>query len=147
MNGTTIKHKLSSGHAFQAAETILANLEPAVAIHIPENAVRSIAGHVAHMAWWQRQVLLDIKLGKRQRQSTDEFLKTLPLEEWEVVKEDFLSGLEDLKKLCDNPNLLETKYIHTPETIAEALLDFAIHNAYHLGQIVLLRRLQGAWST
>ncbi len=147
MNGLTIKHKLSSGHAFNTAESILANLEPAVAVHIPENALHSIAGHVAHMAWWQRQVLQDIALGKRQRQSSDEFPNTVTLEEWNFVKQDFLDGLEELKKCCDDPVLLETKYIHTSETIAEALLDFAIHNAYHLGQIVLLRRLQGAWNS
>ncbi len=147
MNGLTIKHKLGSGHAFNTAESILANLEPNVAVHIPENALHSIAGHVAHMAWWQRQVLQDIALGKRQRQSSDEFPNTVTLEEWNFVKQDFLDGLEDLKKCCDDPVLLETKYIHTSETIAEALLDFAIHNAYHLGQIVLLRRLQGAWNS
>ena len=146
MNGLTVKNKLSSGHAFQSATTILADLEPAIAISIPENAVHSIAGHVAHMAWWQRQMLLDIKLGKRQRQSSHEFPNTVPLEEWEGIKEDFLSGLEDLKKCCEDPMLLEKPYIHTSETIGEALLDFAIHNAYHLGQIVLLRRLQGAWT-
>jgi uncharacterized damage-inducible protein DinB len=147
MNGQTIKHKLGSGHAFQPSEAILANLEPNVALHIPENALHSIAGHVAHMAWWQRQVLLDIKLGKRQRQSSHEFPNTILEEEWETVKQDFLDGLEELKKICDDPVLLGTKYIHTTETVAEALLDFAIHNAYHLGQIVLLRRLQGAWSS
>ena len=32
MNGLTIKHKLSSGHAFNTAQNILANLEPAVAV-------------------------------------------------------------------------------------------------------------------
>lgn len=146
MNGLTIKHKLGSGHAFNTAESILANLEEDVAVRIPENAVHSIAGHVAHMAWWQRQVLLDIQLGKRQRQSTDEFLSTVPQEEWQAVKQDFLSGLEELKQHCENQNLIQQTYIHTNETIAEALLDFAIHNAYHLGQIVLLRRLQGVWN-
>lgn len=145
MNGLTIKNKLSSGHAFNTAQSILENLEPAVAVHIPENAVHSIAGHVAHMAWWQRQVLQDIKLGKRQRQSTDEFPSTVSQGEWEGVKQDFLDGLEELKQCCENPILLETPYLTTTESIAEALLDFAIHNAYHLGQIVLLRRLQGAW--
>ncbi|MEY4530540.1 MAG: hypothetical protein RLZZ156_1261 [Deinococcota bacterium] len=146
MNGLTIKHKLGSGHAFNTAESILANLEEDVAVRIPENAVHSIAGHVAHMAWWQRQVLLDIQLGKRQRQSTDEFPSTVPQEEWQAVKQDFLSGLEELKQHCENQNLIQQTYIHTNETIAEALLDFAIHNAYHLGQIVLLRRLQGVWN-
>jgi uncharacterized damage-inducible protein DinB len=145
MNGTTIKNKLSSGHAFNTAKKILENLEPSVAIHIPQNVVHSIAGHVAHMAWWQRQMLLDIKLGKRQRQESHEFPNTVPLEDWADIQKDFLDGLEDLKKCCDDPSLLEKPYIHTDETIGEALLDFAIHNAYHLGQIVLLRRLQGAW--
>ncbi len=146
MNNQTVRRMLGSGHAFGQANQILANLEPEIALKIPANAVHSIAGHVAHMAWWQRQMLLDIELGKRQRQTTDEFPNTIALEAWEAVQKDFLDGLEQLKKCCDDPALLQQKYIHTSETIGEALLDFALHNAYHLGQIVLLRRLQGAWS-
>lgn len=146
MNHTTIKRLLESGHAFLKPEQILENLKPEIAVHIPEQAVHSIAGHVAHMAWWQHQLLQDIELGKRQRQSGDEFPSTVSLESWETVKTDFLGSLEQMKNLCDDPALLEKTYIHTAETIGEALLDFALHNAYHLGQIVLLRRLQGAWN-
>ncbi len=146
MNHQTVKRMLSSGHAFLSAEKILANLEPEIAVQIPQNAIRGIAGHVAHLAWWQNQMLQDIALGQRQRQSGEEFPNTVALEAWEAVKADFLAGLEQLKKHCDDPELLQKTYIHTSETIAEALLDFALHNAYHLGQVVLLRRVQGAWS-
>ena len=146
MNNQTVKRMLGSGHAFGQANQILAGLEPEIAVRILENAVHSIAGHVAHMAWWQRQMLLDIELGKRQLQTTDEFPNTVALEAWEAVQKDFLDGLEQLKKHCDDPSLLAQQYIHTSGTIGEALLDFALHNAYHLGQIVLLRRLEKAWN-
>lgn len=147
MNGTTIKNMLSGGISFQKPTEILDNLEPRIAITIPENAVHSIAGHVAHMAWWQRQALINIRAGQRQSQIGNEFPETVVLEEWQTVLEDFYTGLEALKEHCDNETLLGLAYLGGEETIADLLLDFALHNAYHLGQIVLLRRLQGTWKS
>ncbi len=142
----TIKNMLKGGVSFQKPEVILADLEPSLAVNIPAGAAHSIAGHVAHMAWWQRQALANIRAGQRQPQTGDEFPKTIPLEEWQTTLEDFFAGLEALKELCDDQKLLGQAYLGGQETIADLLLDFAMHNAYHLGQIVLLRRLQGVWN-
>ncbi len=145
MIGATIKNMLEGGVSFQKPQEILANLEPSIAIAIPQNSLHSIAGHVAHMAWWQRQALTNLRAGKRIPQTGNEFPPTLPLEEWQNTLEDFFASLEGLKQLCDDGALLGQAYLGGEETIADLLLDFALHNAYHLGQIVLLRRLQGVW--
>ena len=98
------------------------------------------------MAWWQRQVLVDIRSEAKTRSviGGDEF-RSVPLEDWESVRQDFLSGLEELKALSDDAALLDHQYLGRDHDVGFVLMDFALHNAYHLGQIVLLRRLLGAW--
>lgn len=98
------------------------------------------------MAWWQRQVIQDIRSEARTRVriAGDEF-RRVPLEDWASVVEDFLLGLEELKALTDDAALLGRQYLGRDHDVAFVLMDFALHNAYHLGQIVLLRRLLGAW--
>jgi hypothetical protein len=142
-----ISKLFESGHAFVRPDRILSDLEPSVAVHAPPGAVHSIASHVAHMAWWQRQLLQDVRgqSTKRQRIEGDEFPLVIALEDWPGVLQDFLSGLEELKALTNDADSLEGSYLGRPVSVGTVLLDFAIHNAYHLGQVVLLRCLQGAW--
>ena len=58
---------------------------------------------------------------------------------------------EDLKQMCaliedDNTDLYAKIPHGDGQTILREALLVADHNAYHVGQIVLLRRLLGAWS-
>ncbi|WP_090996106.1 hypothetical protein [Paenibacillus sp. OK003] len=41
---------------------------------------------------------------------------------------------------------LEASYMNTDEKWAHALARWLLHDAYHAGQIVLLRRQQGSWN-
>ncbi len=146
VSGAAIKHLLESGNAFVRPDRLLSDLEPRLAVQILEGSVHTIAAHVAHLAWWQRQVIQDIetKAVKRTRLEGNEFPDEIKLEDWEPVRADFLHGLERLQAFCDDPATLERQYLDR-DTVAVTLLDFAVHNAYHLGQIVLMRRQLGAW--
>ena len=67
--------------------------------------------------------------------------------DWERSVEDFRS---DLKKMCDlvadESTDLYAKIPHGDgQTILREALLIADHNAYHLGELVLVRRLLGAW--
>jgi uncharacterized damage-inducible protein DinB len=144
--GDSIRFFLESGHAFVRADRILSDLEPRLAVIIPDGAAHSIADHVGHMAWWQRQVLSDIRTQTKARASIGGHdFQTVTLEEWPGVLSDFLSGLEELKSLTADAGVLERQYLERDHDVGFVLMDFALHNAYHLGQIVLLRRLLGAW--
>jgi uncharacterized damage-inducible protein DinB len=134
--------------AFVRPDRLLSDLDPAIAVAIPPYAVHSIASHVAHIAWWQRQVLYRVANPNNTqiRIAGDEFPATITLEQWPDVLEDFLNGLKGLQALCINTELLEQNYAtYADHPVSKTLLHFTLHNAYHLGQVVLLRRMQQAW--
>lgn len=66
---------------------------------------------------------------------------------WEKSRLAFRANLAAMKKLVANPKTdLFARIPHsTGQTILREALLVADHNAYHLGQLLLLRRLQGAW--
>ena len=67
---------------------------------------------------------------------------------WEKSLAAFRSDLKAMEKLVANPQTdLFAKIPHGDgQTILREALLVADHNAYHLGQLVLIRRLLGAWT-
>ncbi|HET8999539.1 MAG TPA: hypothetical protein VFP86_07840 [bacterium] len=71
-------------------------------------------------------------------------------DEWPVLSDEFIATLEALKHIAKTDDL--DRIVH-PTTANEPAwtvgyklaCSVAKHNAYHLGQIVALRRLIGAW--
>ena len=68
-------------------------------------------------------------------------------QEWEQSAQDFREDLQALSDLvADESTNLFAKIPHGDgQTLLREALLAADHNAYHLGQFVLLRRLLGAW--
>ncbi|HEX4808423.1 MAG TPA: DinB family protein [Bryobacteraceae bacterium] len=67
-------------------------------------------------------------------------------EAWRHSVEAFRSDLGALIEMAQNaPDLFATVPHGEGQTILRELLLAADHNAYHLGQLVLVRRLLGAW--
>ncbi len=66
---------------------------------------------------------------------------------WNRSIKAFRADLRAMKKLVANPktNLYARIPWGTGQTILREALLVADHNAYHLGQLVLVRRLLGAW--
>ena len=66
---------------------------------------------------------------------------------WEESLRKFLRDLRAMIRLVQNPkNDLHKRMPHgTGQTLLREALVLADHNSYHLGQLVLLRRLLGAW--
>lgn len=66
---------------------------------------------------------------------------------WEDSVKAFRADLKAMQKLVANPatDLLARIPHGTGQTILREALLVADHNAYHLGQLVMLRRLVGAW--
>jgi hypothetical protein len=66
---------------------------------------------------------------------------------WEKSVQSFQHDLQEMTKLVKNPknNLHATIPHGNGETVLREALLLADHNAYHLGQLVDLRRALGAW--
>jgi hypothetical protein len=66
---------------------------------------------------------------------------------WNDSAERFLKDMKAMARLVENPKTdLFKKIPHgSGQTILRQLLLLADHNAYHLGQFVLVRRAVGAW--
>lgn len=66
-------------------------------------------------------------------------------EEWEGSIAAFRSDLEAVKELAELADLLAPIPQGGGQTYLREILLVADHNAYHLGQIIVVRRLLGAW--
>jgi hypothetical protein len=66
---------------------------------------------------------------------------------WKKSMKAFAADLAAMRKLVANPktNLFARIPYGTGQTILHEALLVADHNAYHLGQVILVRRLLGAW--
>ena len=78
-----------------------------------------------------------------------------PVTQWEPVRALFLGGIAEAEALTEDAAWLERPLIpagtsgefftFAEHSVGSALLDIALHNAHHLGQVVTLRQLQGRW--
>src|SRR5580704_7094965 len=67
--------------------------------------------------------------------------------EWEKSVEEFFRNLKEMEELINNPRTdLFARIPHgTGQTYLRQVLLLIDHNSYHLGQLVLVRRLLSAW--
>jgi hypothetical protein len=140
-----VKKLLEGAGQYVAPAQLLGDLTEAQAVKNPPAAPYSIAQILSHMHYWQG-VEIARATGKiwRKAKHLDETFASIKSGTWGKLVKDFLSDLETLKKLADE----KPKNISPSRDDTELNYDLAgtaIHNAYHFGQIVLLRRLQGLW--
>ncbi len=107
----------------------------------------TIASLLGHMQWWQER-RIDVALGDVEMASDYEPGKTdwpeVGVEGWPVLVEDFLSGLDRMRDLASDPERLK-RIVFGERSVGFIFTSHSVHNAYHLGQIVLMRRLLGLW--
>lgn len=65
-------------------------------------------------------------------------------EEWSALVTEFLWGLEKALELASSPEELRVE-VDPGVTMGDVLHSLAVHNAYHMGKIVAVRQLIGAW--
>lgn len=115
----------------------------------PVPGMHSIYEELWHTERWQHIVIdNDRELDKKWQQDPSEiFPKTdATQEEWNRLVTDFLSGLDKMMKITANREEL-LKVDEQGITIEDNVYSLIIHNSYHLGKIVAIRQLIGAWSS
>lgn len=137
--------------AHLAPEKIVDDLTAAQAEAAPQGAPHSIAVIVAHMAFWQ-DWFYDRCVGRATAMpaSAAPGWPAVAAGDWPRVRDAFVTRLRQMAEFdADAGAKRVTPAIEFPPlahyTVHDALIHVATHNSHHLGQIVLLRQLMGAW--
>jgi uncharacterized damage-inducible protein DinB len=131
--------------SFTPASRALDDLTPEQAVMKLEGWPHSIAEVVAHMLFWQRQDLATIETGVEAPSTPEENWPVVTKADWPSLKDEFLASLEESRKVARNPENLERMILNGRFSVGLRLVWFTGHNAYHLGQVVFMRRVIGAW--
>jgi uncharacterized damage-inducible protein DinB len=104
----------------------------------------SIAEVVAHMLCWQKNDIATIETGVEPKVTPEENWPAVSKEDWPRLKDEFLASLEKSREMARTENL-DRLILGGKFSVRLRMVWFTGHNAYHLGQVVLMRRILGAW--
>jgi DinB superfamily len=133
---------------FVPFDTAVANLTPEQARWVPKpNAqMHSVAQLVAHLVYWNERSLAELKHEKQapfSGNNEDTFVgydvNKITAAEWTALVASFdhcMTGYEDWVRSASDADLAAN---------ASTIAHVGAHNAYHLGEIVYVRKLQGSW--
>lgn len=131
--------------SFVPATRALDGLTPEQAMAKLEGWPHSIAEVVAHMLYWQRHDLQTIETGSEPGVDQAENWPTVTSDDWPRLRNEFLAALEQCIEIARDPENLERVILGGKFSVGARLVWFTGHNAYHLGQVVMLRRILGLW--
>jgi uncharacterized damage-inducible protein DinB len=132
--------QMSEGEDFFNADDLTRDISPESACKVPTGSPYSIGTQVAHALVWQDVWLAKIK-GDPAIEVTDEMdFPVVDCADWPELRGRFIAETEMAEALATSEDL--TRPIGNT-TVGELLLQIAIHNSYHIGQIALLRQLSG----
>jgi uncharacterized damage-inducible protein DinB len=147
-----IVHLLKGGQAFVTFEQALKNVKPELRNKRPSKEIHSIWENLEHMRIAQEDILKytidpswvspDWPNGYWPKEADN-----IKNKEWNDTINAFLKDRGEVIKLAKNERIDLTSVIpHTNEhTYLREILLVADHNAYHLGQIVTVRKLLNDW--
>ena len=116
--------------------TLLKNVTPTrAALELP-NSPYSILTNLAHADFWQTVWLNRLK-GLPAKSFTEDW-KTPDPEAWPELRQKFLQDLEEALRIAESEPFAHR--MKSDEVAIFTLLQIAIHDSYHLGQINLLKR-------
>lgn len=134
---------------FVPINTAVAGLTPEQAKWVPANAtgkvdpnaIHSVGMLAYHILFWDQNSLARLKGEKPPNPSNnDETFNDYDAASWTKTVHDLdtvMTQLEDLVEHSDDTALAK---------MAEDIQHISAHNAYHIGQIIYVRKLQGSWN-
>lgn len=144
------EHLFMTGE-FAPRAHILGELTPEQVGIRPAGAPHSIFEELWHAVEWQRLVLERDDVALERWGEGGQFpLSPAPEDEasWQALVGSFLSVLKHAVELSQDEAWLDSNETerHLGFSWRNALECLAVHNAYHIGRIVLLRQLLGVWT-
>ena len=122
-----------------------AALRPAPGVHSPQEIL-------SHMVYWQNLILQAVR-GERVLwlERAAEGKQDYPIDDgpsdWETLLARFHAGLLEAEHLALTVDLERPLINWEQGTVLSALSTLAMHNSYHLGQMVMARQLVEHWPT
>lgn len=141
---------LSSEAAHAGFDAAVANLPTAPQGKQPAGAAHTAWQVLEHMRITQRDVLNRIrKADYRPLRFPDEYWPPAAAprknESWDASVAAFRADRKALTEIVANADLFGPTRPGADSILLDDLFMIADHNAYHLGELILLRRLLGAW--
>lgn len=136
---------------FPPLEKVLENITLEQAIWKPvEGKMNSIWELVSHLLFYEKRLLMRF-LGDTENEPQAENneatfrLPTATLQNWMETKQEYFNVHRELEKILAQSEH-EDLYRQIPgeRSLVLELKSLALHNAYHIGQIVFLSKMQGA---
>jgi uncharacterized damage-inducible protein DinB len=127
---------------FVPASKAVAGLTFEQAVWKPEKGDHSVASLVHHLAFWNKRALIERQGRKPEAFSGNNEETFEPPKDkaaWEALVQSMNDGMAAWEKAVEA--LDDAKLLDWASTISH----IATHNAYHTGQILLIRKLQGSW--
>lgn len=108
----------------------------------PPKGAHSAGQLTYHLLFWNRQSLTKLKGQTPDKFSGDneETFAKFDAKQWSDITKQLDQVLTDLEKLVESAD------DHKLAEIAPTIANIATHNAYHDGQIIYVRKLQGSWN-
>lgn len=140
-----VRELLQGGGEFVAPEKLLSDLTEAQANQQVSGSPYTIAQIVAHLHYWQGATLAHLNGADRERPAhLDDTFASPPSGGWGQLVVDFLGGIAVAAALATE-KASATSPDRDDTNVGYDLAESALHNAYHLGQVVLLRQMLGFW--
>jgi uncharacterized damage-inducible protein DinB len=94
-----------------------------------------------HLVFWNKRALMQFKGEKPSKFSgnNEETFNNFTTEEWDKLVKEFDENMTEWEKAAEAAD--DKKIAENASTIAHV----GAHNAYHIGQIVFVRKEQGSW--
>jgi uncharacterized damage-inducible protein DinB len=126
---------------FVDANTAVAGLTAEQASWKPGGGNHSVGQLAHHLVFWNQQTLAKLK-GETPAKfdgNNDETFNSFDSKQWAATVRQLDEVMAEIEKF------VEAADEKTLEASASTIAHIGTHNAYHVGQIVVIRRLQGSW--
>jgi DinB superfamily len=143
---TILLHELKTTHNqadwFVPISVAVDGLTAAQASWQPQSGLHSAGQLTYHLLYWNRRNLEKLKGESLEKYSgnNDETFDKFDAKQWNDTVKELDEVMTDYEKLVESAN--DQKLAQ----MATAIANICTHNAYHVGQIVYVRKLQGSWN-
>ncbi|MGB2590398.1 MAG: DinB family protein [Candidatus Acidiferrum sp.] len=126
---------------FVCADVAVAGVTPEQASWTDGKGNHSVGQLTNHLVFWNEQQLAKLTGQKPAKYSgnNDETFNDFDAKSWDETVKRLDAVMTNLEKLVENADEAKLK------EIAPGIAHVSTHNAYHIGQIVFVRKEQGSW--